>query len=118
LAFALEPTPDANHSPPAAPSHSADPAGGMKEELEFFFDCLHHLQFLLVDLNKNSSRIMMLGSNKNSNSSSIPPAECVKNAAGQIFFNPTRSEDAAWTVQYTHNVYFSLGGPWKPSLCV
>jgi hypothetical protein len=60
-------------------------------------------------LNKNSSCILMLGSKKNWNSSSIPPAECEKNAAGQIFFNLTRSEDAAWTLQYTHRYNFSLG---------
>ncbi len=67
-------------------------------------------------LNKNSSRILMLRWNKNSNSSSILPIllqshqqNVKKNAAGQIFFNPTRSEDAAWTVQYTHRYIFSLG---------
>jgi hypothetical protein len=114
LAFALEPTPDANHSPPAASSHSADPAGGIKEELEFLFHptifnfCWRIEQEFQLHLDAGIKQEFQFFFNS-SNSSSIPPAECVKNAAGQFFFNPTRSEDAAWSVQYTHKYILAWG---------
>jgi hypothetical protein len=87
LAFALEPTPDANHSPPAASSHSAHSAGGIKEELEFFFYnctifsfCWWIEQEFQPHLDAAMKQEFQFFFNS-SNSSSIPPAECKKNCS-------------------------------------
>ncbi len=100
FAFALEPTPDANHSPPATSSHSADPAGGIKEELEFFF---HPTIFNFCWCIEQEFQ---------------PHLDAGIKKEFQFFFNPTRSEDAAWTVQYTHRYILAWGSMEVKLVCI